>query len=225
MAADSVGEVNGDRLGVVVVDDHPAVVAGIRLWCAETDRLEVVAGGPTPAVAWTSPGSEAAVVVLDLQLRGMREPGWGELTRLVAAGRRVIVYSMRDDERTVLRSLDIGCATYLTKAEGEAHLVAAVLAAVDDQPYLSPALAGAMTVDRAPDRPRLTERESQVLLAWFQCESKEVVAEMCGLSPRTVSGYLDRVRIRYARVGRPARTKASLVARALQDGLIGLDDL
>lgn len=211
------------RVGVVVIDDHPAVIAGVRWWCSESTRLDVVASGDTPAVAWHPPGLDADVVVLDLHLNGSREPAWPELDRLVAAGRRVIVYSMRDDDKTVLRCLDAGCATYLTKAEGEAHLVAAVTAAADDQPYLSPALAGAMTVDR--DRPQLTERESEVLLAWFQCESKEMVAQMFHLSPRTVAGYLDRIRIRYARVGRPAPTKASLVARALQDDLITLDDL
>lgn len=213
------------RIGVVVIDDHPAVIAGVRWWCSGSARLDVVASGESPAVAWGPPGSDADVVVLDLHLAGSREPAWAELERLVDAGRRVIVYSMRDDEETVLRCLDAGCATYLTKAEGEAHLVSAVTAAADDQPYVSPALAGAMTVDRHRDRPQLTQRESEVLLAWFQCESKEMVAQMFNLSPRTVAGYLDRIRIRYARVGRPAPTKASLVARALQDELITLDDL
>lgn len=214
-----------DRITVVVVDDHPAVIAGVRWWCAESQRLHVVAGGDSLAVAWQPPGRDADVVVLDLHLTGRREPAWTELDRLVGAGRRVVVYSMRDDEETVLRCLDAGCATYLTKAEGEVHLVRAVTAAADDQPYVSPALAGAMTVDRGRHRPQLTERESEVLLAWFQCESKEMVAQMFNLSPRTVAGYLDRIRIRYARVGRPAPTKASLVARALQDELITLDDL
>jgi hypothetical protein len=48
---------------------------------------------------------------------------------------------------------------------------------------------------------------------------------LCHLSPRTVEGYIDRIRLRYAEVGRPAPTEASLVARALQDGLIALDEL
>jgi hypothetical protein len=38
-----------------------------------------------------------------------------------------------------------------------------------------------------------------------------------GISVRTFNPYLDRMRIKYANVGRPARTKASLVARAIQD--------
>ena len=39
------------------------------------------------------------------------------------------------------------------------------------------------------------------------------------------NSYIDRVRIKYANTGRPAPTKAALVARAIQDGLIDLDDL
>jgi two-component system nitrate/nitrite response regulator NarL len=46
-----------------------------------------------------------------------------------------------------------------------------------------------------------------------------------GISVRTFNPYLDRMRIKYANVGRPARTKASLVARAIQDRLVDVDDL
>ncbi|NEB40922.1 helix-turn-helix domain-containing protein [Streptomyces sp. SID14515] len=75
------------------------------------------------------------------------------------------------------------------------------------------------------DRPQLSTREENVLIEWFQSESKELVAQRLGISVRTVNSYLDRVRIKYANVGRPARTKASLVARAVQDGLVDVDDL
>jgi hypothetical protein len=37
--------------------------------------------------------------------------------------------------------------------------------------------------------------------------------------------HIARIRSKYADVGRPARTKAQLLARALQDGLVQLDDL
>jgi DNA-binding NarL/FixJ family response regulator len=208
----------------VIIDDHPVVLSGVRSWFRDAG-ITITAAGSDPRIAWRPPSSTADVVVLDLHLTDRRTPAWNDLTELVAAGRRVVVYTMRDDRRTALRCLDAGCATFLTKTEGEEHLVAAVLAAAQDQPYVPPALAGAMSADDAPDRPRLTQREREVLLAWFQCESKQLVAARCGLSTRTVEGYIDRVRVRYARAGRPAPTKASLVARALQDGLIDLEDL
>jgi DNA-binding NarL/FixJ family response regulator len=210
---------------VVVVDDHPAILAGIQAWFAAADPpIQIIAAGPDLSVAWTEPGRSAPVVVLDLQLTPGK-PAYGDLRRLVDAGRRVIVYSMRDDATTPLTCLDLGAFTYLTKAEGQAHLVSAVRAADADWAYVSPSLAGAMGVDRRSGRPKLTPREVDVLLEWFKCESKELVASKLGLSPRTVASYLDRVRIKYANTGRPATTKAILVARAIQDGLIQPDEL
>ena len=90
---------------------------------------------------------------------------------------------------------------------------------------MPPALAGALGTNARADRPQLSVREENVLIEWFQSESKELVAQRLGISVRTVNSYLDRVRIKYANVGRPARTKASLVARAIQDGLVDVDDL
>ncbi len=210
---------------VVVVDDHPAILAGIQAWFAAADPpIRIVAAGADVSVAWTEPGRSVRIVVFDLQLAS-GNPAYGDLGRLVDAGRQVIVYSMRDDATTPLTCLDLGAFTYLNKAEGDTHLVAAVQAADADRAYVSPSLAGAMGVDRRPTRPKLAPREVDVLLEWFKCESKELVAGKLGLSPRTVASYLDRVRIKYANTGRPAPTKATLVARAIQDGLIRLDEL
>ncbi|MEW2354014.1 response regulator [Spirillospora sp. NPDC029432] len=209
----------------MVIDDHPAVVAGAEQWYGTSERpIEVVAAGATTGAAWTPPGDTADVVVFDLQLNGGL-PAYGELRRLVDAGRRVVVYTMRDDERTALTCLDIGASTFLTKAEGRDHLLAATVAVAEDRSYTPPALAGAIGANTAPDRPRLSDREQEVLIEWFQCESKRLVAERLGITERTVNTYLDRVRIKYANAGREAGTKATLVARALQDGLIQIDDL
>ncbi|MFE6284755.1 response regulator [Streptomyces sp. NPDC057877] len=212
-------------VSVVIVDDHPAILSGVRMWYAASPRpITVVAAGASVGEAWTAPGNTADVVLLDLQL-GDSGPAFGSLRRLVDAGRQVVVYSMRDDEKTALSCLDLGAATFLTKSEGQEHLVEATLAAADERPYTPPALAGAMGTNARADRPQLSAREEDVLIEWFQSESKELVAQRLGLSVRTVNSYLDRVRIKYANVGRPARTKASLVARAVQDGLVDVDDL
>ncbi|MEU6846067.1 response regulator transcription factor [Streptomyces sp. NPDC046716] len=216
---------NDAPVSVVVIDDHPAILSGVEMWFSASPRpITVVAAGGSVAEAWTAPGSTADVVVLDLQL-GDGGTAFGDLRRLVDAGRQVVVYTMRDDEKTALGCLDLGAATFLTKSEGQDHLVEATLAAADDRPYMPPALAGALGTNARADRPQLSAREENVLIEWFQSESKELVAQRLGISVRTVNSYLDRVRIKYANVGRPARTKASLVARAIQDELVDVDDL
>ncbi|GJJ22532.1 MULTISPECIES: response regulator transcription factor [Mycolicibacterium] len=74
-------------------------------------------------------------------------------------------------------------------------------------------------------RVELSARELEILIAWLRTDSKAAVAEELFLTPSTVRTYLQRVRAKYARAGRPARTKAALAARAIQDGYIGLNDL
>jgi len=218
-------EANVNATTVVVVDDHPAVVTGVRTWCASADPpIEVLAFGPGVGVAWCDPGDRADVVVFDLQL-DITGPAYGDLKRLVDAQRQVVVYTMRDDKETMLHCLDIGAFTCLTKGEGEDHLVAAITAAARHTPYTPPALSGALGMDTRASRPTLSHGEIKVLLAWFHCESKAMVAKKLNLSVNTVDTYLGRVRVKYANKGREAPTKAALVARAIQDGLVRPEDL
>jgi DNA-binding NarL/FixJ family response regulator len=212
-------------VSAVIVDDHPAVIDGVRAWCAAAQPpIRVVAAGDRVAVVLAGPGAMADVVVFDLHL-GSASPSFRTLSGLVEAGRRVVVYSHAVDDATVLHCLDLGVATYVTKAEGREHLIPALRAAAQDKPYISPALGGAMAGDRRADRPLLSDREREVLLAWFESDSKNLVASRFGISAKTVDTYIARVRIKYAELGRPAGTKAALVARALQDGLVDLSEL
>ncbi|NMN95078.1 helix-turn-helix transcriptional regulator [Antrihabitans stalactiti] len=78
---------------------------------------------------------------------------------------------------------------------------------------------------RAYTKPNLSDREIEVLLAWFCCDTKANVAKRLYISLGTVNTHLARVRHKYESVGRSASTKAALVARALQDGFVCVEDL
>ena len=96
---------------------------------------------------------------------------------------------------------------------------------------LDPAHDISFTVDPAGDHtagrpmPALSPREVEVLVCWLQCESKTEVAQSLFVSVGTVNTHLTRIRDKYAQAGRRANTKAALVARALQDGLVRIDEL
>ncbi|MEP9392627.1 MULTISPECIES: response regulator transcription factor [Gordonia] len=74
-------------------------------------------------------------------------------------------------------------------------------------------------------RPNLTTREVEVLRTWLMVDSKPAVAQELFISLGTVNTHLTRIRAKYAELGRTAPTKAALVARAVQDGLVRLDEL
>jgi DNA-binding NarL/FixJ family response regulator len=209
----------------VIVEDHVVVVAGVQHWCAKADPpIRLVSAGAQLGHVWTGPGAEADVVIFDLQLQGDRQE-FAELRRLVDRGRRVVVYSQDAHNTTAVRCVELGALAYVTKREGEEHLVAAVRAAADGMAYTPPSLSGALVADDDPTRPRLAPMEVAALRAWFASSSKQLAAAMLNISAKTVDTYIERVRIKYAGAGRSAPTKSDLVARALEDGLICLSDL
>ncbi|KAF0845273.1 regulatory LuxR family protein [Nocardia caishijiensis] len=71
----------------------------------------------------------------------------------------------------------------------------------------------------------LSAREREVLRTWLLSESKTQVAEQLFITRGTINTHLSRARCKYAAIGRDAPTKSALLARALQDGIVGLHEL
>ncbi|MCV7281790.1 response regulator transcription factor [Mycolicibacterium flavescens] len=171
----------------------------------------------------------AATPAIDVVLFGLKYEGAGPefdaLRELCARGFRVVVYSYLSGDEIILTSLDAGAVTYVLKSESGQHLADAIYAATTDTPYVAPCMAQALRNGEVLGRPRLSTREREVLVAWCQTENKDRVARRLFVEPSTVRTHLQRVRAKYAAVGRPAPTKASLIARAIQDGIVNVDDL
>lgn len=213
---------------IAVVDDHDVVHAGIQAWCMDADPpIELLGSYMRPDEYFMAhPAGSAAVdvVLLDLQIEGSR-PDFATLKKLVADDQRVIVYSHVTADEVILTCLDLGAVTYLVKSEGKRHLIDAIHAVNAGSPYVGPRMGKAMLNDNTIGRIKLSEREKQVLVAWFQTESKDLVGKRLFIAPTTVRTHLQRARAKYASVGRPAPTKSALLARAIQDGILSLDDL
>lgn len=213
---------------VALIDDHDVIHAGVRAWFVGcTPPIELVADyqHPTAFLAdHPTGGEDIDVVMFDLQYDRF-QPEFETLQQVCEAGHRVIVYSHMATDEVILSSLDAGANTFLAKGEDKQHLFDAVYAAHADSPYVGPRMAKALFNDRNTGRPGLSTREREVLIAWFQTENKEFVAKRLFIEPSTVRTHLQRARAKYAAVGRPAPTKAALIARAVQDGILSIDDL
>ena len=195
------------------------------LLAGATPPIDVLSDGPTVDVALgDGPGAEADVVILDLQLApGI--PTLDGLQRLVDAERRVVVYTQFVDDALAVQCVDIGALAYVTKPEVEEHLIDAIRAAAVGDPYTPPNLGGALAGDVDPGRPVLSVQEITALRVWFTSRSKTMAAKAMNVAPATIHTYIDRARTKYAAQGRPARSKAEMVKRALEDGLVSLEEL
>lgn len=212
----------------VIIDDHDVVHAGVHAWCAGAEPEIRFVGdflNPEEFFFRHAVGSDSVdVVVFDLQIDGS-SPAFDTLERLCQIGHRVVVFSHISADEIILKCLELGAVSYLVKSEGRTHLIEAIHAAVSATSYLGPSMARALLNDDSAGRPNLSEREKQVLVAWFQTESKELVGKRLFIAPSTVRTHLQRARAKYAAVGRPAPTKSALFARAVEDGILGLSDV
>lgn len=212
---------------VAVIDHREVVHAGVAAWLHDVDPPVRLAGGFRTAEEFLvhHPDADAGIdaVVFDPDRDGRLE--FDALHSLCQRGHRVIVFSDLAADEVILTCLDMGAMTFLAKSEGRDHLVEAVRDVGAAIPYSGPRMSRALRNDGLLGRINLSGREKEVLIAWFQTESKEAVGKRLFIAPTTVRTHLQRARAKYAAVGRPAPTKSALLARAIEDGILSLSDL
>jgi DNA-binding NarL/FixJ family response regulator len=219
----------GTGASVAVIDVNDAIHMAVRLWSSQAvPPIQYVGGFSSVDLFLGAYPSgverDLSCVIFDAGLPDRRIDSAG-IDRIVLAHHRLIVYTQVVTDEIVLSSLERGVLTYLVKSEGRQHLTNAIHASRTNSPYIGPRMQAALENDTPRRRPNFTEREKEVLVAWCRVETKEAVGRELSIAPTTVRTYLQRIRAKYAGAGRPAPTKAALVVRAIQDGIVGVEDL
>jgi DNA-binding NarL/FixJ family response regulator len=206
---------------VAVVDDHPIVLAGAETWLGRpSEGLRVVCATATWADLLFHPEFPVDVVVLDLDLKdGI--PVAAKIATLVAAGTAVVVMSAFGDSEAAAGCISAGAAAFVAKSESANDVVQAVLAAAHGESGLTAGEAAALVQHPSGVvRVGLSQQERRALLLYATGLPVKLVARRMGVSFETAKSYLARVRDKYARAGREARTKTELRERAVEDGLL-----
>lgn len=165
------------------------------------------------------------VVVMGISLPGMDGI---EATRIICRhenGTRVLILSTQSSPQDVQRALQAGALGYLTKECSADEVVTAVRAVADGKRYLSQEFAHKfLSVERGRDGPRgrlvesLTDTERNILKLVADGKSNPEVAQLIGLSRRTVETYRIRLMRKLGVSGLHA-----LVKYAIKNGLTSLD--
>ncbi|SKC57510.1 response regulator [Krasilnikoviella flava] len=194
-----------EKTRVVLVDDDPLVRSGLSLILGGAPDLDVVASAGDGLEALDVVARERPDVVL-MDIRMPRLDGIEATRRLVAASAvRVIVLTTFDTDDMIVDALRAGAAGFLLKDTPPDRLVAAVRAAADGEPTLSPRVAAqliaAVTEGSAPDGRRaaaarldtLTDRERDVALAVARGLSNADIAAELYMSVPTVKTHVSRI--------------------------------
>ena len=187
---------------VLIADDHPVFVDGLRTLLAVTGEFEIVGEVAT--------GTEAVqacvelhpdVAIIDLQ---MPELNGIEATRGIASaapGVGVLVLTMFEDDESVFAAMRAGARGYLLKGSRQAEIVRAVHVVAGGEAIFGPTVAQRIIAYFKTERPagspgafpELTDREREVLELLAQGESNLTIAQRLVLSPKTVRNYVSNV--------------------------------
>jgi DNA-binding NarL/FixJ family response regulator len=217
----------GDKIRVILADDHALVRQGIRQFLEEADDIAVVAEAAN--------GSEAVrlaeqhhpdVAVLDVQMPGMTGI---EATRQIKArvpGVRVLILTAYDEDPYVFALLQAGANGYILKSADADELLQAVRKVHRGESALSPEVTEKVVrqiqqggpAQTAKQVEPLTPREIDVLRLAAQGLTNRAIGRELGISDRTVQGHLANI---YGKLNAASRTEA--VTEALKRGWIVLE--
>ncbi|MBF6351734.1 response regulator transcription factor [Nocardia flavorosea] len=189
-------------VSVMVVDDHPIWREGVARDLEAAGFRVVATAEDTATAVRRAAAVRPRVVLMDMQLPdGNGARATADVLR-VSPDSRVLVLSASDERHDVLDAVKAGASGYLVKSASAAELFAAVHDTAAGQAVFTPGLAGlvlgeyrrmatAPSDPGTPERPALTERETEVLRMVAKGLSAKQIATRLHLSHRTVENHVQ----------------------------------
>ena len=187
-----------DAIRLLLIDDHPLVRDGLRLRLETVPQLRVVgeAGNAAAAQAFLAAcmaedpqgGTLPHLALMDLNMPGV---GGLELTAFLHERYpqiAVLVLSIHDNPEYMVQAVKAGARGYLLKDEPAQEIIAAIDAVMAGRSYFSAAAAVRLSQASALAR-LLTQRERDVLRHIADGHANKQIAQMLGLSVRTVETH------------------------------------
>lgn len=202
---------------VVVVDDHPVVLAGLSALISADPAMEVVGAAGDVAAALDLPDDlNPDVCVLDLHLPDGDGVGLGLRLRERWPATKLIILTMTREPVTVLRALAEGVDSYLLKDAPPDELLGAIRATSAGSVVLSAGASASVRIaaSSVPDTDalaRLDARDREILVLLVQGLSTQQVAARLFLAPKTIR---NRVSEMLGKLGVATREDAVAVGRA-----------
>ena len=190
-------------ISVMVVDDHPIWRDGVARDLSERGFDVRATAGEAAAAVRIARTVQPDVVLMDLNLGSDDAQASGVSATGQITGElpdtRVLVLSASGEHADVLEAVKAGASGYLLKSASVEELVDAVTRTAAGDAVFTPGLAGLvlgeyrrMAADPEPqDRPRLTDRETDVLRLVAKGMTARQIATRLVLSHRTVENHVQ----------------------------------
>ena len=204
---------------VAIVDDHDAIRLGFKGAC-EGFNFQLLGSASTVSELLEALGAKVPqVVVLDLSLAdgsAVEE----NVQRVLATGAQVLIYSIADKRNLVRAAIKSGAAAIVPKAQTMDELANTIRLVAAGVYVNTTQTTAAIDSDVEFKEAKLSPREREVLTLYASGMALKQVAFALNIKMNTAKEHIDRVRSKYADIGRPVSSKTELLMRAIEDGLM-----
>ena len=212
--------VTGEKVRVVVGDDHPMFRDGVVRALQSSDSIDVVAEADDgPAALAAIREHHPQVALLDYRMPGMDGSEVAAAVLRDALPTRVLLISAHDEAAIVYKALQDGAAGFLPKESSRSELVNAVLDCAKGRgvggPRLAAGVAGEVRGGGDDGAPVGGVRGREVLALIAAGSSIPAMAKDLFLAPSTVKTHVQRL---YEKLG--VNDRAAAVAEAMRRKLL-----
>ena len=201
---------------VFLIDDHPAMRAGLALLLAEVGHTVCGEAENRDQLLARLDHARAQVALVDLSLA--EGSGLDLLGDLQARDIPALIYSMHEDRAAIERAFACGAAGYVTKREVADVLLEAIAEVVAGQRYASPramrSLASRVLSSDAAGTVALSPREEEIMVLLGRGETNAEIARTLGISAHTVQTYYARLIEKLGLTGMKPLRKLAITRRA-----------
>ena len=176
---------------VLIIDDHPIVLQGLRRVLEDVGVNPVLEARDVTSGYRLFRRNRPDVIIVDLGMQGSVLGGLDVIRRMRShePGTCILVFSMHNDPMIAARALEAGATGYLLKDTSSDELMKAFEQVRSGKPYLSEDLAMRVALLRTGvENPLvdLTPRQSQILSLLAKGKTYSSIAEELGVSYKTV---------------------------------------
>jgi DNA-binding NarL/FixJ family response regulator len=201
---------------VLLADDHPLIIAGIRRTIENVDDIEVVGEAHSgPELMQLIERRCPDMVLMDLRMPGVVgveaieriHERWPEL--------KTVVLSACDDRASIDSALQAGATAYVLKSAQTIDITSVLRQASSGAVFHAPSHAAARPgADDQPTLPALTDRERSILAVVASGMTTAAISHELWISEHTIKFHLTNI---YRKLG--VRNRAGAVRYALEHGI------
>ncbi len=204
---------------ILLVDDHPLVLEGIRAVIETYQHIEIVGVASNIKEALLIANkAEPEIIMMDINMEDMNGIDAIELFKEQHPKVRILMLSMHDSKEYISTSVMNGASGYILKDVSTNEIISAIDIVASGGTYFSSGVSEVLLNHDSTKQIQspLSTREQSILVLVAEGKSSKDVGELLNISVRTVETHRKNIKKKLG-IG----TTAGLTRYAIENGLIG----